>query len=381
MRVYSILAAAGLCVAASVQLSCTGWFGEAKPANGETACAKVTGMPGPEDLALDRWHAKPRLLVSSYDRWNKADEGQIFAVDLATEQRSAPLTRSGEPPSGHANHFTFRPQGIDIRRTAAGETLLFVVVHGADPLKDNAVATYRLVGEKLEFVDVIKDRKLLTDPNDVAVGPDGRLFITNFDDSTTGITKTWNYLFNHPASRLIMCDPSKHERRCSVIAQNVAAGNGVVFSKGRVIAAAFFADYLFGVEWTPSGHIVVRRFAPVPKPDNITMADDGSLLVASHDLPTFLLHWRFKRKAPSAIYRIIPDGDSPSADLLFVDDGEFVQAASTGLLYRNKLYVGQMFQDGIVAVTIPRDGTGGVLHCRAEATAPAPAPTATPSPK
>jgi hypothetical protein len=101
----------------------------------------------------------------------------------------------------------------------------------------------------------------------------------------------------------------------------------------------------------------------VPYPDNMTMADDRTVLITSQALPALALHARFKASAPSAVYRLNPDTIGASPTLLFQDNGESIRAASTALWYGKKLYLGQPFGDGVLVVPIPDTGVDGVLRC------------------
>ncbi|HZS11437.1 MAG TPA: hypothetical protein VFA38_04250 [Nitrospirales bacterium] len=350
-----------LAVAGLGFLSCAAAPQHVEPNGHIVPCTKVAGIPGPVDLLFDRWHPSPRLLVSSYDRWGKADEGAIYAIDLVTDTRSETFARIGEPPAGEPGHFAFRPDGIDLWKSPKGEILLAVAVHGADQGRNEAVVLYRVKGQTLQYVDAIRDHKWIVDPKDVAFAPDGKLYVTNFSE---GGHSRWTYVFNRPPSTLVQCDPAKKERRCTVMARNIGGGNGVVVRNGVPMAVSFYGGYLFDVDRSKlDGQIFLRRFARVPYPDNMTLASDLTILVASHAMPAVALHAQMKANAPSAIYRLDPAADSPAPALLFQDSGETIQAASSAIWYGKKLYLGQMFGDGVVVVPIPNTGLDDVLRC------------------
>jgi hypothetical protein len=70
-------------------------------------------MDGPEDLAVDAFHGRPRLIISSLNRREgDATLGKIFQMDLQTKAITE-LPRANEPEEIKR---TFRPHGLDLQK-------------------------------------------------------------------------------------------------------------------------------------------------------------------------------------------------------------------------------------------------------------------------
>jgi hypothetical protein len=174
-------------------------------------------------------------------------------------------------------------------------------------------------------------------------------------------------------STLVLCDPAKPERKCTIIARNLSGGTGVIVRQGRVIAASFLGSYLFDVDRSKiDGQIFLRRFARVPYPEHMTIADDQTVLIASQIMPAFALHAKVKASAPTAIYRLNPEADSSAPAPLFQDDGQVIKAASSAVWYGKKLFLGRTYEDGVLAVPIPDGPLDSVLRCEVGRPAPEP---------
>ena len=139
-------------------------------------CHKVKVAPGPEDFVLDKGHGGPRLLVSSHDRRNPENSGDIYYFDIKTEE-SGVMLRRDEPEKIAA----FKPHGMDIRIDGR-RTLLYVIIH--DPYAheerlENAVIIYEVDQNHLCFVELLEDAEHLWSPNDLSVLPSGDIYLTN----------------------------------------------------------------------------------------------------------------------------------------------------------------------------------------------------------
>jgi hypothetical protein len=66
----------------------------------------------------------------------------------------------------------------------------------------------------------------------------------------------------------------------------------------------------------------------------------------------FMAHAGNKEKtSPTQIFRILADGTTKE---IYANDGEEISAASTGLSYKNKLFISQVFEPFILSCTLDK---------------------------
>jgi arylesterase/paraoxonase len=303
-------------------------------------CEMARGMPGPEDIELDAGDARgPRLIVSSHERRRKDTTGALFGVPLVNGALGAPrpleLVDRDDVP--------FRPHGISLV-AAAGPPRLYVVNHvtGAD----HAIEVFEIDGDRLRFRRRLA-HPLLTAPNDVVALPDGEVYVTNTGSPLAMLLGfRWGNVAHFDGERW------------AIAAEGIGFANGLAVNAAgdRVYVAGFGDQAIHEYPRNPDTGALEERLRAITVGsgvDNLTWADDHTLMVAAHPkLFAFLRHARNPAsRSPSEVYAV--DVGDARVTRYPVDA---VSAASTAILYQGRLYLGQVFDDAVVACPLPSPG-------------------------
>jgi hypothetical protein len=304
-------------------------------------CYPIEVAAGPEDFLLDKWHTKPRLLISSHERREPERYGDIYSYDMKTGY-SEKMKRTGEPE----NLATFQPHGMDIRQEN-GNTLLYVILHdlyNRSTRDENGIAIYRVLDNELVFQELLVDEIFLWSPNDISVLDNGEIYATNDYRSELDIylRKKTSHVVHY----------SVQKKSWSVVASDLSFANGILALPDRVYVAATRSDKLIEYSRKEDGTLGTERIiAQIKGLDNI-MPYGKQLLVAAHfdDLAFFRHHKDEEVPAPSVVFLINPEDSVPdeSKMVVYADDGRQISAASTAFVYEDKLYISQVFGSKIL---------------------------------
>lgn len=305
-------------------------------------CHKVRIAPGPEDFVLDLGSGPPRLLVSSHDRRNPESSGGIYFFDLGSEA-TGELSRIGEPETLVA----FKPHGMDIRKDE-DISLLYVILHdpyGHMERKENAIGVYKIQRGALVFVELMEDAACLWSPNDLSVMPSGDIYVTNDVPSIVSM-----YL-RLESSEIAFYDHK--EKTWKIVADGIGFANGILAEKDRVYVTATQGDEVMMFPRAADGSLKTpETLVRVKGPDNLMRYKDSLLTTAHYDDLAFLDHRKDPEKhAPSIVFVVRPEFHSKNT--VYVDRGKMISAASTAMIFRNKLYISQVFDPYIVICNAP----------------------------
>ena len=306
-------------------------------------CRRIKVAPGPEDFVLDRWHGSPRLLVSCHDRRHPETPGGIYSFNIDSEEFKE-LPRIGEP----ADIAVFKPHGVDIRRDG-NDILLYVIIHdphNREQRSENAVAIYLVGRDELKFIKLLEDKRYLWSPNDLSVLPSGEIYLTN------DYHGSFDLYFKRKASEVVYFNPET--QKWSKVADDIGLANGILAEKSRVFVAAMFDNQILEYPRLEDGSLGKGRAVAFFKgPDNI-MKSGKYLMVAAHfdDLALMKTKKDPSAHAPSVIFRIDPEQMARST--VFMDNGGLISAASTALVYNNRLYISDVFDPYMVVCKVPK---------------------------
>jgi len=308
----------------------------------DISCHKVYIADGPEDFVLDTWHGPPRLLVSSHDRRNPETSGGIFYFDIDTE-KTGKMSRIGDPEK----IATFKPHGMDIRRTG-GQTLLYVIIH--DPNAngqrcENAIIIYEVNKNDLRFVKLIEDADCLWSPNDLSVLPSGDIYVTN------DLCGSLDMYLRRQSSEITYFDHISETWK--KVAADIAFANGILAEADQVYVSATFDNQVMVFPRSDDGRLgAPEQIVQVKGPDNIMRYKNLLLITAHYDDLAFLSHSKdAEAHAPSIVFMIRPE--MYTKDPVFVDTGKMISAASTAMVFNDKLYISQVFDPYIVVCDVP----------------------------
>ncbi|MFN8310152.1 MAG: SMP-30/gluconolactonase/LRE family protein [Chitinophagales bacterium] len=292
---------------------------------------------GPEDLVLDTVAAKFRILIScDARRKTEVKKAGIYTYDPATHETHE-LPRTNEPAG-----MVFHPHGIDAVLVGKQEQLL-VISHN-DAAKKNSIIRYEVRENELYFLEEIT-HPLFNSPNAVAGLADGSFLVSN-DLGTRGSTS--EMLFKQKKATIVYwCRDS-----VTIAAEKIAFGNGITIKGNTVYHASTTGNYVCSYQFKNGKLTDQKILAHVKGPDNIRL-DGGDLIVACHPkFMAFINHMKDSSKiSPSLIYRISPSGGEPQ--IVYFNNGEAISACATGLVYRKKLFLSQVFNPWILDVDLP----------------------------
>jgi len=294
---------------------------------------------GPEDLVIDTISTAPRLLVSCNTRrdW-EPQESEIYTMDIASRS-VAKLNRIGEPKD-----LVFNPHGVDLVMER-DSLILLVVCHDTLPHK-TYIVRYLVKKEQLVYLDKYT-HPLFTSPNAVAGFNDGSYIVSSDAKKSKDL---FEVLFKIKVSKAVYCKNGN----CENADKGVAFGNGIVIKDNKIYRASTRENKVFAYDFVDGKMLNKNTIAKVKGPDNLRF-EGNDLLVACHLKSfAFLHHMKDSTKhSPSTIYRITTDG-SQKPKVVYFNNGSVIDACATGLIFRNKLYLSQVFDPQVVVVDLEK---------------------------
>ncbi len=299
--------------------------------------------PGPEDMALDTIGEEERIVVS------------------CSERRSTDYSRNGfydyDIKSGHLkklimenlpDNITCRPHGIDIG-VVNGKKLLYCVNHEKNeeafpPKGRQSILVFELYSDRAVFKKQLTD-EILISPNDVCVDHKGGIYVSNDSGERNNF---FEKLFELRRSTIIHYDGGAWK----YVGDKYKYANGVGVRNNRLFVTGTQEKVVYSYLIKEDGSLSEKLAIPALKGnDNITFTQDKLVTTAHLDFLKFMKHVKHADKpSPSAVYTI--DLKSLEIDTLFVDNGNVLSAASTGLVYNKKLFVSQVFNPFILEVPL-----------------------------
>lgn len=310
-------------------------FAHVTPKNVE-GCKKISGIPGPEDMALDRKNGI--LYVSSHERRIKGKTGKIYIVDL-----NQPSWKAKKALTEYPEKFT--PHGMHLSKVK-DELKLYVISHRNLEDDKHSIEVFSVDKENLKHERSLED-KLLESPNDLFVLPDGRIFVSNDHPKGSNFKKFMVDFFKIRSSKISYFDGNVW----SLLSPETALGNGILVTKQKGKEILYWAStieekvFLFDIVYDslqkPKLNLK-KEIEFASGVDNLEKEESGKILVASHkSLFRFLRHSKSKDvTSPSQVFRFGYDGNVKE---IFGSDGEEISASSTAISYKDRLIISQVF--------------------------------------
>lgn len=297
---------------------------------------------GPEDIVVDSIsEEKDRLLISCASRrpiYPDSVNG-IYAMDFEDELVYE-LSRENEPEWLH-----FHPHGIDVAMIN-NQAYLYVINHQDDEYGQN-ILVYKIHPNKL-ILDSIIQHPMIVSPNDVFVCNDGGFFFSN-DAGVRGskkeimlLQKKGSVVYFPPKADPIMIDA------------HLGMPNGVYFDGDYLWVSTVMQSKLFRFKKLENAFSEREKMAKgLRGGDNINPTPNGLLIPTHLKLFAFMRHVKHPEKhSPTVIYQYFHA--SHKKEILYCNKGDEISAASTALIYKNKLYISQIFEDFILKVDLPQ---------------------------
>ena len=313
---------------------------------GPRNCEKISGTPGPEDLAIDR--ESGILYISSHERREKNKTGFLYTLDIKKDSKIPLKIETNYPDK-------FAPHGIFLANVS-GVKKLYVISHpkliGGS---EHTIEIFKIEKDKLIFEATLKNELLLS-PNDLFVTQDGKIFVSNDVPAGMGLGQIFHVLLRLNSSPISYYNG----KDWSLLNEKTAFGNGILIKKENGKDYLYRSSHVYEsvlkyeLSYPNTG---APELKPVKKielgsgPDNLEEEEIGSILVATHKSNMrFMGHAGNKEKtSPTQIFRIFADGTTKE---IYANDGEEISAASTGLSYKNKLFISQVFDPFILSCNL-----------------------------
>ncbi|UCG73412.1 MAG: SMP-30/gluconolactonase/LRE family protein [Chromatiales bacterium] len=300
-----------------------------------------------EDIQLDR--ARGLAYLSVLDRQGLVDggvnvQGTVLRVNLNLKPLRAEPALLSKP-----EHF--RPHGLSLHVDERGRRYLFALNHpvnrGSEPemleiFEERSPGLFR-------HVQTISDPLLLS-PNDVvAVGPREAYVANDKAASSLGNVLQQIGIGGSPVTYV-------SNGKASVVVDNIAAGGGIAASAdgSTIYVAETAAQRVRVLERDPDdGSLTeVDRIAVDTSPDNIDVAEDGSLWIGAHSNTLKLIqHFAQGKPAPSQVRRVQVEGVRAQDDI-YLNDGREISASSVGVRYDNLLLIGSITARKVLVCTL-----------------------------
>lgn len=309
------------------------------------SCKRIVGMPGAEDIEPD--YSTGFAYVSSEDRWSYAAgnnvPGAIYRIDMNAEGDVQPIKMTGTE-----NLENFHPHGISFYPDGERK-LLFVISHRVPeaPLAGHDIYSFEIEDSSLTLLEKFTDPGFRS-PNDLAAVGARQFYFSNDRGALDEGGSLVEIMLGLEASDISYFDGNAS----SVVVDGLAFANGVAVSRDRatVYASAFRGGVtnVYGRDTAMNSLTLQRSFETGTGPDNIVLAEDGSIWVAAHvnNLSAIAHAGDPTTLAPVRVFKI---GSDETPEIVYEDDGGLISAASVAVPYKGKLFIGAIFQDWVLS--------------------------------
>lgn len=290
---------------------------------------------GPEDLVIDTFLGAERLIVAcSARRKSESPFNEIMSVDLNSNEIKK--MHRIEPYS-----ICFHPHGIDIVSTQKNKTL-FVVNH-CNEKGIHEILKYSIVGDTLYFISATS-HNLIVSPNAVCGLNDGSFIVSN-DAGKHGAV--FEKIFVQKKSRLVFCTLDS----CKEIGERVCFGNGVTMTDSFLYHASTMPGAVYRYDRSGSNFSNRVLLSKIKGADNIRLYGDYVIVAGHPKFGKFISHMRnIKKSSPSEVWAI--NRYTGQSSLIFKNDGSLISAASGGVIYKNYLFVAQVFDNFVLKIRL-----------------------------
>ena len=282
-----------------------------------------------EDLQMDL--ERGFLYLSVFDRQAGArgeatGPGSILRIDLDADTLEAENALLTEPALMH-------PHGISLYVDADGQRHLFMINHpedretGQEVIERFAEDSPGLYRHAESFSD-----PLITRANDLVATGARQFYVAQDTGQGTGQTVT----------NLVYFDGENY----SVVADDIESGGGINVSADNstlYIAETNGKAVRVATRHNDGSIETLTRIDVDTSPDNINVAEDGSLIVGAHsNLVALVMHFIVGSDAPSQVLRVDPTANPATVEEIYLNAGEQISAGSGAIKFGNKLVIGSI---------------------------------------
>lgn len=307
------------------------------PDNSVASTERIVVGAGPEDMVLDTLSGDPRLIIScSARRESHKPYDAINTLNLLTGSLTE-MKRYNEPDS-----LKFHPHGIYLEKE-----MLYIVSHEKEP-DDHPILIYRMDGDSLEFQELIST-DLQHSPNALVTGPRGEIYFVNDSGKRGSLLEKLLKLKRASVVRLQKNRDGKWEP--AYVAKGLGYPSGINRMGEKLFVGDAILHRIHEFNITCDGLVPVKAITDLTGNDNLRIYQ-GKILVPGHTRPfRFIRHAKDPHNlSPVEVYLVDPESGQHTS--LFRTDGSAISGGSTAIIYRQYLYISQVFDPFILKVDL-----------------------------
>lgn len=284
-------------------------------------------LTGPEDFVLDTSDF-PRLIVScGTKRKGDASKGSFFSIYL-NSKHIEPM-KVFMPDS-----ISLFPHGIDLVKQ--NDSLIILAVNHEYISKKktrHSVLRFLLKHDRLYFIQQVVSHEM-KHPNAVCGMADGSFFFSNMFTSNMLSKGNITYCKNGD---------------CHVASRKIRYANGVAFYNKRLFVASTLENKIFSYSIEKGMLLDEKTEAELKGGDNLRIVNDKLYCAAHLKLWAFIKHYKnFRKHSPTAVFE--KDLITGKSEIIYFNNGEVIDASSTALKYKGKIYIAGVFDPEVVEV-------------------------------
>jgi len=303
---------------------------------------QISGMPGAEDITIDL--RTGLALVSSCDR-RKVSKGESVkgAIYLLDFMATSPVF---EDLTANFDQSDFRPHGISLYTDPQDSTKwLFVVNHR---ISGHSIEIFQYTDTSLVHSETIKST-LMKKPNDVVGVGKRSFYFTNDHNSDGGSFSSFEDYLLIGTGSVVFYDG----KEMKLMDEGIRYANGINASKdGKKLYVAACTDGSINVydrdPFKKTGNINCKTGV-----DNLEWDTESNLWVGAHPkLLKFQRHSKDSQKrSPSQVLKInLQNPEKPEISEIYVNDGNPLSGSSVAAVYKDRLLIGGVFDDGVMQI-------------------------------
>lgn len=298
---------------------------------------KIEGFHGNEDAIIDR---KTGIALISSPAFNLDKNGAIFMLNL-NETSPKPINLTTQLP------FTsFHPHGIYLYESANGDKKLFVINHRNT---GHYIEIFKFTDSSLVHLESVQNQ-LFISPNDIVAVGERQFYLTNDHDEPLSGWRAKKDILQIPMGNVCFYDG----KNAKVVAEGILYANGInksLDSKTIFVASASGRKIIVYDRNPQAETLTEADEIAINGPDNIDIDEAGNLWVGCHPkLLKFLAHSKDHSKiSPSEIIKITYQGKGTAQlESIYLNDGSEISASTVGVVYKDKLLIGSVFEGHIL---------------------------------
>lgn len=302
---------------------------------------RINGMIGAEDITMDQ--KAGFAFVSSDDRRStvagKPKKGAIYLLNLSQDSpKPIELTADFKLDD-------FHPHGISLYKDLIDSSQwLFVVNHRKNA---NTIEIFQFKDTSLFHVKSIFDDHFVS-PNDLVAVSKNAFYFTNDHDSHGGVS-SWKDFLVIGTGQIGFYDGNK----TAILEEGIRYANGITLSPdgSKIYVAACTDGSILSYNREPFS--AIGKIKCNTGVDNLEWDIEGNLWVGAHTkMLVFLGHSKdANKRSPSEVLKIsFPKGQKEVVTQVYLNDGNPLSGSSVAAPYKGKIYVGGVFDDGVLVL-------------------------------